>query len=82
MKKIIEGKIAKSDVDVEDSGCAVICHVDDGTYEDNGVFVRLQSWSEEGTGHNRLNMKEIAKCHPKIVAFIGKRVRVTIETLD
>lgn len=63
-------------VDVEDSGHAKIFEA--GTFttdsdvkpsEDGGMFVRIQSWSDESN-------------HTDFDQFIGKRIRVTIETLD
>lgn len=56
-----------SQVDVEDSGCARIAVLDPDDY--GQLFVKLQSWDEECN-------------HPEFNEFYGKRVRVTIETLD
>lgn len=69
--------------DTEDSGCARIGHVEgeltvnDMEYgcedEEDGLFVRIQSWDShrgKGEGHDLTNQLE------------GKRLRVTIETLD
>lgn len=76
-KKVIIATLDKERcVDIEDSGCAVIVNCDDavevvpddeGMFE--GMFVRLHSWSEK-------------KAHDEITQFIGKRVKITIETLD
>jgi hypothetical protein len=52
---------------IEDGGQAIIAEV--GGDKDAGMFVRIQSWDE--------TMR-----HAEIEPFLGKRVRVTIETLD
>jgi len=67
----------------EDSGCALIGEIE-GSVEvggnvvhteddEDGVFVRLHSWSDcpEGAG-----------AHHTILGFLGKRVKVTIETVE
>jgi hypothetical protein len=71
-RKVIEG--IASHVTREDGGQAVIVELD--TAEDEmhvpegeGMFVRLQSWSER-------------KRHAEIEQFIGKRVRVTVELIE
>lgn len=53
----------------EDSGCALIEDVGTDGVEDNGVFVRIQSWDE-------------TKEHKDFNALKGKRVRVTIEVVE
>lgn len=78
-RKCIELKITKDLVDLEDSGCAKIVTCDDGSTdhlydeknpnESHGLFVRLQSWSGDAK-------------HPELDAFIGRKVRITIETID
>jgi hypothetical protein len=65
-KVVIE---AVPEVNVEDGGCAKIAEICEDDNQDNGVFVRFQSWSEE---HN----------HDLFDKFIGKKVRVTIEVCD
>jgi hypothetical protein len=67
-KFIIETHITKDDVDIEDSGCAVICHVSDDK-ADEGIHARIISWSAN-------------KNHADIQQFIGHRVRVTLERID
>jgi len=52
----------------EDGGMAVIEDVGMDGVEDNGIFVRVQSWDE-------------TKKHKEFNALIGKRVRVTIEII-
>jgi hypothetical protein len=70
MKKVFEQTVSARDVSEEDGGCAKILDIDDdGTGAEEGMFVRVQSWSEEGE-------------HPDFDNLIGKRVRVTIEVLD
>jgi hypothetical protein len=64
-------EIKPTDVDTEDSGCAIICHVDGEGHEneDTGMFVRLQSWDDD-------------KKHVEIRKFIGRKVKITVETVD
>jgi hypothetical protein len=71
-KKVIEVKITKSHVDLEDSGCAKIVHCNDIFEEnqDEGMFVRLHSWSNT------------PRVHPELDQFIGRKVRITVETID
>lgn len=71
-KIILEDTLSPDTVDVEDGGRAIICtlNVDvSENAEDEGIYARIISWSEN-------------KNHADINKFIGKRVRVTIETLD
>jgi hypothetical protein len=60
-----EQTITSDDVNTEDGGCAKIIQID-GDDTDEGLFVRIQSWSD-------------AKEHPDFDALIGRSVRVTIE---
>lgn len=65
--------IDKVKFEKEDGGMALIAtlineHVLDED-DDKGVFVRFQSWDED-------------KDHEEALQFEGKRVRVTIETID
>jgi len=72
MKKhivIFEQKIKERDVEVEDGGSAKIVCVDGAMQEDNGMFVKLQSWDEE--------LK-----HTDFNKFVGRKVRITVETID
>ncbi len=71
-KKVIEGKIDKENTDTEDGGQALITTIDfrdTPEEEDNGVFVRIQSWDE--------NCK-----HEEFKKFEGHKIRITIETID
>lgn len=65
MKKTFIG--LSTDVDIEDGGCAKILHLADDGHE--GMFVRLQSWSESGD-------------HTDLDQFIGKKIRVTVEVVE
>jgi hypothetical protein len=72
VKKIIEGKIDKENTNTEDGGQAVITTMefrDTPEDEDNGMFVRIQSWDE--------NCK-----HEEFKKFEGRKIRITIETID
>ncbi len=62
---VIEGKV---EFNTEDSGCALIGQLDDGSAEERGLFVRIHSW-DEGKKHADARLLE------------GKRVRVTIDIL-
>jgi hypothetical protein len=56
--------------DVEDGGKAMILYIGEQyPDEDDEVFVRVQSWSE-GSDHSALD------------AFVGKRLRVTVEVVS
>lgn len=70
-KHVIEGFIdPKQDVSVEDNGCAVICDITEEPVDPkDGMFVKLQSWSD-------------MKIHQEIGKFVGRKIRVTIETID
>ena len=68
MATAFEATVTVSDKDVrtEDSGCAKILEIDGGHER---TFIRFQSWSED-------------QDHPEIDRLMGRRVRVTIETID
>lgn len=71
-QKVIEGTIDKSNTDKEDGGQALITTMDfrdTPEDEDNGMFVRIQSWDE--------NCK-----HEEFKKFEGRKIRITIETID
>lgn len=48
---------------------ARVLELSDTTEGENGVFVRLHSWSDTGE-------------HPEIEQFRGQKVRITVETVD
>lgn len=59
-----------TDLDVEDSGQAQIYSVVDlNDDEEDGMFIKIQSWSKSGK-------------HPDMDRLKGKRIRVTVEVLD
>lgn len=64
-------KIEPPFIDTEDGGCAIICQVERKREkeEDPCMFVRLQSWDD-------------SKKHVEIKKFIGRKVKITIETID
>lgn len=77
MKIVIEDEMRPDDVSKEDGGCALIWNsdscppeVDDDSDTTPGVFFRFQSWDEED------------KTHDIFRQFIGKKVRITLESLD
>lgn len=86
MKIIFEQVMLPDEVRTEDGGCAKIwyCdrHVDgpDGDEVISKVFVRFQSWDED----NWAERDEAGKPqeHKLFDSLIGKRVRITIESLD
>lgn len=59
------------DISYEDGGCAAVAEINDWAEGDgdDGWFVRVQSWSEDGTNH------------ALVESLRGRRVRVTIEVL-
>ena len=69
VKKIFEGDINKENTDVEDGGQALITYIAEPTDTDNGMFIRIQSWDEQ------LKHEEFKK-------FEGRKIRITIETID
>lgn len=66
MKIVIEGTIDEV-VKEEDGGQAMIARVEDPAVAE--FFVQLQSWSEE-------------RRHTLMRSLAGKRVRVTVETIE
>lgn len=68
---VIEAKINEDiDVKFEDGGQAMIIRngLSDNE-EENGMFVKLQSWDEN-------------KEHKVLKKFVGRNIRITIETID
>ena len=66
MQVVLEGTVATTE---EDSGQAMIAQIEDERVDE--FFVRLQSWSEESP-----------RRHTVMRSLAGKRVRVTVETID
>lgn len=66
-KHIIDCYFNSDDIDVEDSGCAKIFTVADDL--DTGMFVRICSWDEN-------------KRHEEFNRFVGRKIKITIETID
>lgn len=77
MKIVIEDVIGTKDVSVEDGGRAkyVSLGCDALGLDQDGVFVRLHSWIEKADRFGEMN-------HKQFDAFIGKKVRVTVEVID
>ena len=67
MKFSIEQKIDKLDVGIEDRGA--FRHVLISEDDDNGMFFDFKSWNDNGE-------------HLEFDKFIGRKVRITIETID
>ena len=75
MKIVIEDEIKPGEISTEDGGQAKIWTSsayppEDDVLDDPGVFFRFQSWDEKGQKHSIFNQ------------FVGKKVRITIESLD
>lgn len=69
MKKlIIEQFLDPENVDIEDSGCARIAHIESDD-ADECAFFRFQSWDEDCR-------------HETFKQFVGKKVRMTIEVIE
>lgn len=63
----ITQRVDENEVDVEDSGMAKIATLSDASPQ--GLFVRVQSWSDEGN-------------HAHFDQMLGKQVRVTVEVIE
>lgn len=63
------GELKKKDVSVEDGGQALVSDPFNSDKEVDGMFVRIQSWDEK-------------KKHEDFKKFQGRKIRVTIETID
>lgn len=77
MKIVIEDEMTPDRIDKEDSGCALIFtttdyppEAEDDADDTPGVFFRFQSWDERNRDHEIFRQ------------FVGKKVRITIESLD
>jgi len=70
MKKehIIFTEILPSEVIKEDIGQALIVDAAQND-EENGMFIRIQSWDEN-------------KEHTEFNSFVGRKVKITIETIN
>jgi hypothetical protein len=77
-------KYGLDEIEVEDSGRALIFHVEEEESQDNGFFVQLRSWSgfKEPLRIASNDTEGLRKQHPEFAQFAGKRVRVTVETID
>ncbi len=70
MKHEFEQTIIEGDVTVEDSGCAVIVHIDHDL-PGRHLFVKLQSWDDMPNPQ-----------HPELKDIVGKKVKITVEIED
>ena len=75
MKIVIEDEIRPLCVDTQDNDCAKVWTSsayppEEGVLDTPGVFFRFQSWDEAG------------KTHDLFSQFVGKKVRITLESLD
>jgi len=61
----------------DDGNAARIIHVDDG--EENGMFVCIQSWEQDLLSPR---VFEGPEHHADLKKLEGKRIRVTVETID
>lgn len=66
--KIFETILKPEEVLKEDGGQAMVFTVSDPFQEENGLFVRIQSWDEN-------------KEHTEFKKFEGRKIRITIETI-
>lgn len=66
---VIEDDWDPTALDIEDGGQARIYSMDYKPEDTNGLFVRLQSWDE-------------TKCHKLFEMFQGKRIRITVESIE
>lgn len=74
MQIILEGPVVLEHLDTEDSGMALIYHLDSDLegHQESGLFVRIQSWDET---KDHTQMTQLLK------AATGKRIRVTIDVV-
>ena len=68
---IIESTINPGDVRGEDGRQAAMVTLvkEEEKEQDNGMFVVLQSWDDK-------------RLHSEFFSFVGRKVRITIETID
>lgn len=81
----VNGKPFPDELEIEDGGAAVIYTVEDG--KEDGIFVQLRSWkdlSERITGMSDIDAQthQLREAHPEFNQFAGRRIRITVETLD
>lgn len=69
ISKVFEMVVDPSEVSVEDSGMAKFFEIEEKPYAMNGMFVKVISW-DESLAHTDFN------------EFIGKKVKITIETIE
>lgn len=74
LKIVFEGQM--DDVEVHDGGHALIWQIDNDAVDPH-LFVRVQSWDEGGA-----STEAELTGHPTFQELMGKRIRITIETLD
>jgi hypothetical protein len=72
-------------LEIEDGGAAVIYAVDDGKHD--GMFVQLRSWAEldqriTGLSDPETQVSKLRAAHPEFNRFAGRRIRITVETVD
>jgi len=77
MKIVIEDVVRPDEVSKEDAGQSLIWtsksfpeETDDTPDDDPGIFFRFHSWDER------------ARTHDVFRQFVGKKVRITIESLE
>lgn len=68
-KKVFEKRLNPEEAQKEDGGQAIIFTVSEPFEEENGMFVRIQSWDDK-------------KEHTDLKKFEGRKIRITIETID
>lgn len=68
-KKVFEKRLNPEEAKKEDGGQAIIFTVSEPFEEENGMFVRIQSWDDK-------------KEHTDLKKFEGRKIRITIETID
>lgn len=68
-KHIIVTQINSGEIDKEDGEMALIFTASNAPDEDNGMYVRIISWDEN-------------KKHTEFNSFVGRKIKITIETID
>ena len=69
LKHVIEEVLDAKYMDNEDGGQFHSFSVNNNPDEENGIYVRLCSWDENGN-------------HEEFNKFINRKVKITIETID
>jgi hypothetical protein len=68
-------------IEVEDGGGALIYCVEREAGNE-GFYVQLRSWNDGPDRIRNYEAERLAEAHPEFAQFAGKRIRVTVETVE